>query len=456
MATMQVTDNTKEETENSQNTMPETNNSTNMSVKQHEENLSDNQKVKQGIETPTKTKTEEKQKSETKNTSNRDSVDVAPNKKLSKDGEREVVEDVKFFEEKDILEYLYQKWLLDGANWLFNKTRKGFIYFGDKLINAIQKRMLSKHHPAKDSTTSFAKDANSSWEKYTENANKKISDDEQETYARLDRFNRCEFTDEDRAKYPELCKTLESQTPKERAKTCNAFHAKAKERAAELKLIHYLASSLTRAQIVQNAMSKEKPGILNQDEFNLMCKRNKELIDKQLEQTKNKKASRSIFFYNLYNQAKKANKTVDKSLEKGRYRGNPKKSRKPKENYHLNDANKSLGIDENGQELNPNAVLGINSNTQTNTPQYISEAASVNDEMDRTLGEVNQELTFATQGITNRQEENRRRKEALEFTRNKIEQGLGTIPKELRKENGNDNPTPAFNPHYRTGQGHSM
>ena len=50
MATMQVTDTTKEEAENGQDIIQETNEPANMTVEQRE-NPSDNQKVKQDVKT---------------------------------------------------------------------------------------------------------------------------------------------------------------------------------------------------------------------------------------------------------------------------------------------------------------------------------------------------------------------------------------------------------------------
>lgn len=449
MAKAQVTENIETQSNtNSLKIKQEQKAFANMTVKQKLDYL--NQKVKQGTITPD----EEKLKKELEEQSNNGKSVDAAKKNLAKTGHREV-EDIKFIKEQDILDYMYNEWLIAGANWLLNKTYKGIVYtgdyLGDKLANTIRNWQTTKHHKPNDSTTAYAKDADNSWDNYNKKAKQQIENDDKATYDRFDKFNRCEFTDEDRARYPKLCEALENATPKDRAKLCNAFCQRANERANELKIVHYMASALARAQMLQNTMSQENPEPFNEQVFNAMCQQNSLLIDKQLELAKHEGNDLNPIINKLYKNIEKANKIVNKSLDKGKYQGNQKKSKEPIENENLLAVNEFLGLNEIGAPL-PSTVLNFYINTPQG-PQKLNEAASANQTIDKNIHSLNQDLSTPTSLIMSEKEKNARRKAHFQARIARMKDDALQIPDKLRKktnDNENQETRHQFQPYERS------
>lgn len=295
------------------------------------------------------------------------SIDGKRNPKLKKEGSKEIEEPGDIFKEKDILDYMYNDWLLGGANWLFKKTYKGVAittdYIADKAWAGLGaagkglKQGLSSKPAQQDDTTRYVTNIDKACLNFNTNNQASLDSGLDKFEAKMQRYGRGEGTDAE--KQTLMYQIVEEMPARERAAFCKNMVEMAGNATNNIKTINYMASMLARTQMIQNAISQENPPQADPKLFEEMTKRNALLIAKQLDASQNPEKLMESMFKDI----KKASKTVNKSLDKGKYLGNAGKKfrKKPLSNDALLKVNGLLGLDKQGGSL-------LQSNTNT-SPQ---------------------------------------------------------------------------------------
>lgn len=370
--------------------------------------------------------------------------------KKEKDKDTEDIEDI--FKEDDILNYMYNKWLLAGANWAFKKTYKGVAWLSDKTAEKIiypaaggiwkgVKDYFSPKPAPQDSTNNFVKDIDKNFVN-TSKANLAAADKSQDKFLnKLDRYSRGEGTDEEK-------KTISFQVinelpPHKRIEACNKMADMYVNASNNVKAINYMAAALTRAQMVQNTLGSDKPAPFDPTLFEAQSKRNALLIAQQLDGSRDSSKTMA----DLYKDIEKANKRVNKSLDKGKYKeaSTKHKSKNPRANEALQRLHTRLGLDEQGKNIQtpqPQNTTGLNLYQQLVQYQDMDKMLSANEEQIKQNMYANRSDDIANQA----------RKAA--FMQRLHGMDIPNVPEHLRKKASNSNDaTPNPLTHSNGGDG---
>ncbi len=370
--------------------------------------------------------------------------------KKEKDKDTEDIEDI--FKEDDILNYMYNKWLLAGANWAFKKTYKGVVWLTDKTAEKIiypaaggiwkgVKDYFSPKPALQDSTNNFVKDIDKNFVN-TSKTNLVAADKSQDKFLnKLDRYSRGEGSDEEK-------KTISFQVinelpPHKRIEACNKMADMYVNASNNVKAINYMAAALTRAQMVQNTLGSDKPAPFDPTLFEAQSKRNALLIAQQLDGSRNPSKTMA----DLYKDIEKANKRVNKSLDKGKYKeaSTKHKSKNPRANEALQRLHSRLGLDEQGKNIQtpqPQNTTGLNLYQQLVQYQDMDKMLSANEEQIKQNMYANRSDDIANQA----------RKAA--FMQRLHGMDIPNVPEHLRKKASNSNDaTPNPLTHSNGGNG---
>ena len=377
-------------------------------------------------------------------------VDIKRDNSLKKEKNKDTEDIEDIFKEEDILKYMYEKWLLAGANWAFKKTYKGVVWLTDKTAEKIiypaaggiwkgVKDYFSPKPAPQDSTNNFVKDIDKNFVN-TSKANLAAADKSQDKFLnKLDRYSQGVATDEEK-------KTLSFQTinelpPHKRIKTCNKLSAAYVNASNNVKVINFMASALTRAQMIQNTLGSDKPAPFDPTLFEAQSKRNALLIAQQLDGSRDPSKNMA----DLYKDIEKANKRVNKSLDKGKYKeaSTKHKSKSPRANAALERLHTRLGLDEQGKNLQtpqPQNTTGLNLYQQLVQYQDMDKMLSANEEQIKQNMYANRSDDIANQA----------RKAA--FMQRLHGMDIPNVPEHLRKKASNSNDTTS-NPLVRSNGG---
>lgn len=323
----------------------------NMTVKQRLSYL----KAKQFEGNITKAEEEEKDKLEDQ-LNDEKAVDIKRDNSLKKEKNKDTEDIEDIFKEDDILNYMYNKWLLAGANWSFKKTYKGVAWLSDKTAEKIiypaaggvwkgVKDYVSPKPAPQDCTTNFVKDADKNFLNFSK-ANLAAADKSQDKFLnKLDRYSRGEATDAE--KQTISFQVINELPPLKRIEACKKMADMYVNAANNVKAINYMAAALTRAQMIQNTLGNEKPAPFDPTAFATYTKRNAVLIAQQLDGSNDPIKTMD----DLYKDIERANKRVNKSLDKGKYKetSTKHKSKNPRANAALERLNTRLGLDAQGK-----------------------------------------------------------------------------------------------------------
>lgn len=363
------------------------------------------------------------------------SVDVKRNPDLKKKGHKEYEEPGDIFKEKDILEYMYTDWLLAGANYLFKKTYKGVAitadYIADKTwagLGYVGKGIKQgfKDKPAKqDNTTRYVTNIDKAWLNSNKDNITNIDNDLDKFTDKMQRYSRGEGNDDE--KQTLMYQIVNEMPSRERAAFCKDMVEMAGNAANNIKAINYMASTLARTQMIQNAMEQENPQQADPRLFEEMTRRNALLIAKQLGATRNPEQLMDDMFKDI----EKASKTVNKSLDKGKYKGNADKKwgKTPIKNDALLKVNGLLGLDAQGTQLLP-----INTNTSSQRKSLHEQLIEFQN-VDKILSTNDMEIR--TQMDANRQDYETYQRRKREYLNRIGRMNIGNVPQNLQQRRAN-------------------
>ncbi|MBR1605842.1 MAG: hypothetical protein IJ660_07045 [Alphaproteobacteria bacterium] len=381
-----------------------------------------------------------------------ESVDFKRNDKdLKKEKPADDDKDRKFFEEKDILEYLYQNWLLDGANWICNKTTKGLWWVADGTATWVWNTGKNATNAYKEGKKEGkeGKKLDNSMTRYAAALNKTSEDSRKRSYnianaalakfeERMDRFTHSFDADpntrvvltEEEVHSPDY-QALLALGPQNAQQECRHAAEQKHTQITNLQAINYIATALTRAQAMQNNMNSETPDApMTPEQFNAYVKRNAYLIAQKLDQSNNPIKS----LEEMHKDVELANKTVNKSMDKGKYKNNKDKMfNSPIKNKALNRLNSFLGMDEQGNITNDTLTQQVT--PAQNMYQSLIDAQS-----------TEQELNIALQDQNNNERSLEARSVSLNARRRYLE-------KWRRMHNSNDNSQNNQGQHQVNGRG---
>ncbi len=419
----------------------------NMTVKQRLSYL----KAKQFEGSITNSEKDEKDKLEDQ-LNNEKAVDVKRDDSLKKAKEKDPEAPEDIFKEDDILNYMYNKWLLAGANWAFKETYKGVAGLTDKTAEKLiypaaggvwkgVKDYISPKPAPQDSTTNFVKDADKNFLNFSKDNLAAADQSQQKFTSKLERYSRGEATDAERQTIS--FQVINELPPHKRIEACNNLTSMYVNAANNTKTINYMAAALTRAQLVQNTLETDKPAPFDPTAFAAQCKRNALLIAQQLDASQNP----SQTMEDLYKDIEKANKSVNKSLGKGKYKeaSSQHKSKNPRTNEALQRLHTRLGLDEQGKNLQTpqqQNTTGMNLYQQLVQYQNMDKMLSANEEQIKQNMYANRSDAIANQA----------RKAA--FMQRLRDMEIQNVPEHLRKKASNSNDaTPNPLTHSNGGDG---
>lgn len=358
-----------------------------------------------------------------------DSVDVLRNDKDLKE-KKQTVDDKerKFFEEDDILNYLYKHWLLDGANWICDKTTKGI----EKTTKSVATWAWDTGKDAWEAGKQSYKDAkegkkpDNSMTRYAAAIDKTSEEQRKQNCniynaalakfdEQMDRFSHTFDADPNTQVIPTeqdlndptyqvLIGYADKYGAKRAQDLCRRCSEMKHKEISNLLSINYIAVALTRAQHIQQNLGMETPETtLTPEQYATETKRNMYLIARQLNASTNPTKT----LEDMVKKVDKANKTANESLTNGRYlSNNNKKWRKsPINNKALDRLNKFLDIDENNQ-VSAQVQQEIQIISQTAYGQLIDHADNPQTMVERLIGEQTQQQSFAAAVENQKNKEN--------------------------------------------------
>lgn len=388
--------------------------------------------VKQKLGKTTPAEDEQLEKGKEKITNDK-SIDALNDPDLKKEKNKDIEEPKDIFKEDDILKYMYNDWLLAGANWLFKKSYKGTAITADYVAGKLWKfgayvveGYKTGDQPAPlDDMTRIVTNADKNLLNYNtqhiENADKA----QEKFNAKIDRFKSGQGTDEE--KQTLLYQIINELPEKSREKFCNDAKIKYENATNNIKAINYMASMLARTQIIQDAMEKENPAQFEPEYLKALTKRNTLLIVRALDNSPNPAKTMEEMFKNI----EKASKTANESMDKGRYKSNEHKkwwkgSKTPYENKSLNAINATLGL------TKPEDSNDI---PQSNKPKGLCEELIEHQNLDNLLSQLDTQCRNAQFSNLSEMQQHQARKRYYFEKLNRI--NIRNVPKHLRKKQNN-------------------
>lgn len=325
-----------------------------------------------------------------------------------KDGKKigdEDKKDTKFFEEEDVIKYMYTKWLLAGADWLFNRAfnslEKGVEKFENAVLQGRANRNARKN--SKDETV-----------KFNDTLNDKLIKDEKARRGKID---------EGAAKVIDFLNRIrEGKIPPEEMTEADRFFTDKKKNkeairrietaARNIKAIRSYAAMLSQAQLTSE-MCTDSKAFDGKNPYHIheaMANRNAILIARRMNEIQEAGGDPSKFLEGLQKSVDKAIKHNNKMIGNGRYEERTGAKRRPdwmlktyKPNPHLAAANELLGITPENQ-----------GNTIDEQPHSLLESLMATNDYSQMLKEDLQENNNNTGALAARKENNDSRRAHLE------------------------------------------
>lgn len=284
-------------------------------------------------------------------------IPVSNNKGLRKEKPKEREDPKDIFKEDDILHYMYNEWLLAGANWLWKKCYKGVAYIADKTNIALCDMASAAGKAAKeemegaykgtpkkqDNMTAYRDSLQGNLEQTTEGFASQAGASYASLCEKIDRYATQTGTDEE--KQDVLYKIVQEMSPRERTKFAQEMTTMARNATNNMIHINILASKLAGAQMLQEAMNAENPSnTSSKAKLEAQTRINSLLIARAMSAEENP----SEFLAKLEQRIEKASQKTNSRIDKGKYRSNGKKVKK---NSALIKANNMLGLDENAKPI---------------------------------------------------------------------------------------------------------
>lgn len=286
-------------------------------------------------------------------------IDAKADKNLQKNKgpEEEEMKDV--FKEDDILHYMYNEWLLAGANWLFKKSYKlvdnvaqkgagfGWEYGVAKPLSLAwdglkysKKKLFDKTPPRDDATTRRAAALDERQQQYTQSRDEQTDAILKQYKARLTRIHTGRETEEDK-KSPLYKEYHNLNSVEERKKYIAKKMVNAVAMAADRSVAYRLAETAVALKYTQESMQNKNKKMPSEKEHQAEVKLMALLIARKIHSSNNPQKTVESFTKELNN----AQEKIKKNLQKGKYDANDKKA---KDNKYLNNFFTTLGLTENG------------------------------------------------------------------------------------------------------------
>ena len=300
-----------------------------------------NAKEKRDILTPEERKQQEECREQLAKEQEGDEGEITP-EDGTKVGEKDD-EPKDLFEEEDIIKYMYSKWLLGGANWLYKKTYKKADWVKQAFNNycARAKMAAKKRENSEYNTITTRNNIDDKAIKLYDGQKATLDKGKEGLKAVLEDIKNGNI---DASKATGLTKRLMQELPEgKRQQFCTEAQAMIENLAENIKTIHFVAGQLARAQMAesicinQNAFKNSVPANV----FEAMEKRNALAIAAQMDEWQKQGKNPAKLIQKLKDDVEKANKFADKQYKKEKF---DEAGKKGKENSKLRDINKDLGI----------------------------------------------------------------------------------------------------------------
>lgn len=264
------------------------------------------------------------------------------------------------FKEQDVIQYMYNDWLLGGLNWLYKKTYKqidkSYESFKNRCRQAKADAKARKNNPYStintrdtidDKAVNMFEASRASIEKGRDGI-KSILQDIMD--GKIDGSKATGFT-----------KKLMNELPeKDRQAFCAAAMEKIENLAENMKSIQFMAGQLARAQMAE-ALCKDKDAFKNANPaqlFEAISKRNAIAIARQMDELEGRGGNPAKFMKDMEKQIEKANKFADKQYKKEKF---DEAGKNGENNSVLHKINERLGIKQEetvkSNRLEPKSML---------------------------------------------------------------------------------------------------
>lgn len=247
------------------------------------------------------------------------------------------------FKEQDVIQYMYNDWLLGGLNWLYKKTYKKI----DKSYESFKNRCRQAKADA---------NARKNTKYNTINTRDTIDDKALKMYdgskASIEKgrdgiksiLQDIAAGKIDGSKATGFTKLLMNELPeKDRQAFCASAMQKIENLAENMKTIQFMAGQLARAQMAE-ALCKNQDAFKNTNPaqlFEALSKRNAVAIAHQMDDIEKRGGNQGSFMADMEKQIEKANKFADKQYKKEKF---DEAGHKGEDSSILRKINERLGI----------------------------------------------------------------------------------------------------------------
>ena len=222
------------------------------------------------------------------------------------------------FKEQDIIQYMYNDWLLGGANWLYKKCYK----YIDKKYNQFKNRCRKNKNSAdakKYNTISTRDTIDDKAVKMFDGSKAAIEKGRDAVKSILSDIAEGKI---DGSKATGFTKILMNEMPeRERQAFCASAMEKIQNLAENMKTIQFMAGQLARAQMAET-LCKNQDAFKNVNPvqlFEAMSKRNAILIARQMDELEGRGGNPASFMKDMEKQIEKANEFADKQYKKHKF-----------------------------------------------------------------------------------------------------------------------------------------
>ena len=260
------------------------------------------------------------------------------------------------FKEEDIIKYMYNDWLIGGANWLYKQIYKQIDKHYERFKNRVRQAKAQANvkyntHTTRDTIDDKAvksyEGSKAAIEKSREDVKNILADI---AAGKIDASKASGFT-----------KILMNELPEDKR---NAFCASAVQKienlAENMKAIQFMAGQLARAQMAE-AICKNQDAFKNTNPAQLheaITKRNAIILARNIDEIQQRGGDPKKFMTEMNEQIEKANKFADKEYKKERF---DEAGKKAKDNKVLRSINERLGIKQEettkSDRLEPKSML---------------------------------------------------------------------------------------------------
>ena len=299
-------------------------------------------KEKRGILTPEERKQQEECKEQLLKEQEGDEGEITP-EDGTKVGEKDE-EPKDLFKEQDIIQYMYNEWLLGGANWLYKKTYKKIDQYYASFKNrcAQAKNDAKKHKNSDYNTITTRNNIDDKAVKLYDGQKATLDRGKNTLQAQLEAIK----SGDTNAAQTALTQRLMQELPEgKRQQFCAQAQTMIENLSENLKTIHFVAGQLARAQMAESLCMNQdvfKNAVPSQI-FEAMEKRNALAIGAQMDEWQKQGKNPAKFIQKLKDDVEKANKFADKQYKKNIF---DEAGKKGQENKTLRNINKSLNIPE--------------------------------------------------------------------------------------------------------------